>query len=86
MTAQSEREPLASAPALRETPPSLSRALAANRDGTFEWEIAPVTVPGRKGDVVISHDEQPAKASPDKIPGLKPAFRKDGTVTAANSS
>jgi acetyl-CoA C-acetyltransferase len=65
---------------------SLSRALAANSDGTFAWEIAPVTVPGRKGDVVIDKDEQPAKASPDKIPTLKPAFRKDGTVTAANSS
>ena len=65
---------------------SLSRALAANNDGTFAWEIAPVTVSGRKGDVVIDKDEQPAKALPDKIPGLKPAFRKDGTVTAANSS
>src|SRR6187549_1796956 len=65
---------------------SLSRALAANNDGTFGWEIAPVTVPGRKGDVVIDKDEQPAKAMPDKIPTLKPAFRKDGTVTAANSS
>jgi acetyl-CoA C-acetyltransferase len=65
---------------------SLSRALAANNDGSFAWEIAPVTVSGRKGDVVIDKDEQPAKASPDKVPGLKPAFRKDGTVTAANSS
>ena len=65
---------------------SLSRALGANEDGTFAWEIAPVTVPGRKGDVVIGKDEQPAKASPEKIPTLKPAFRKDGTVTAANSS
>jgi acetyl-CoA C-acetyltransferase len=65
---------------------SLSRALAANNDGSFRWEIAPVTVPGRKGDVVVDKDEQPAKASPDKVPGLKPAFRKDGTVTAANSS
>jgi acetyl-CoA C-acetyltransferase len=65
---------------------SLSRALAANNDGSFAWEIAPVTVSGRKGDVVIDKDEQPAKGSPDKIPGLKPAFRKDGTVTAANSS
>jgi len=65
---------------------SLSRALAANNDGTFAWEIAPVTVTGRKGDAVIDHDEQPAKATPDKIPLLKPAFRKDGTVTAANSS
>ena len=66
---------------------SLSRALAANQDGTFAWEIAPVTVSDRKGDVVVDHDEQPAKASPDKIPTLKPAFRKEGgTVTAANSS
>jgi acetyl-CoA C-acetyltransferase len=65
---------------------SLARALAANNDGTFGWETAPVTVSGRKGDVVIDKDEQPAKASPDKIPLLKPAFRKDGTVTAANSS
>src|SRR4249919_2890839 len=65
---------------------SLSRALQANNDGTFAWEIAPVTVAGRKGDVVIDKDEQPAKASPEKIPTLKPAFRKDGTVTAANSS
>jgi len=65
---------------------SLSRALAANNDGTFDWEITPVVVPGRKSDVTVSHDEQPAKASPEKIPTLKPAFRKDGTVTAANSS
>jgi acetyl-CoA C-acetyltransferase len=65
---------------------SLSRSLAANNDGSFRWEMAPVTVSGRKGDTVIDKDEQPAKASPDKIPGLKPAFRKDGTVTAANSS
>jgi acetyl-CoA C-acetyltransferase len=65
---------------------SLSRALAANNDGTFAWEIAPVTVAGRKGNVVIDKDEQPAKALPEKIPTLKPAFRKDGTVTAANSS
>jgi acetyl-CoA C-acetyltransferase len=65
---------------------SLSRALGANEDGTFAWEIAPVTVASRKGDVVIDKDEQPAKAVPDKIPTLKPAFRKDGTVTAANSS
>ena len=65
---------------------SLSRALAANEDGTFAWEIAPVTVKGRQGEVVVDHDEQPAKAAPAKIPNLKPAFRKDGTVTAANSS
>jgi acetyl-CoA C-acetyltransferase len=65
---------------------SLARALAANNDGTFGWEIAPVTVSGKKGDIVIDKDEQPAKAQPAKIPALKPAFRKDGTVTAANSS
>jgi acetyl-CoA C-acetyltransferase len=65
---------------------SLARALAANQDGTFAWEIAPVTVSSKRGDVVVDHDEQPAKADPAKIAGLKPAFRKDGTVTAANSS
>jgi acetyl-CoA C-acetyltransferase len=65
---------------------SLSRALAANNDGTFAWETAPVTVAGRKGETVIDKDEQPAKAAPTKIPTLKPAFRKDGTVTAANAS
>ncbi|MBS0321385.1 MAG: acetyl-CoA C-acetyltransferase [Proteobacteria bacterium] len=65
---------------------SLRRALAANEDGSFAWEIAPVTVSGKKGDTVVDHDEQPAKAQPAKIPTLKPAFRKDGTVTAANSS
>jgi acetyl-CoA C-acetyltransferase len=65
---------------------SLSRALAANNDGTFGWETAPVTIAGKKGEIVVDHDEQPAKAAPDKIPLLKPAFRKDGTVTAANSS
>ena len=65
---------------------SLERAKAANDDGTFAWEIAPVTVQSRKGDTVIARDEQPFKAAIDKIPGLKPAFRKDGTVTAANSS
>jgi len=65
---------------------SLSRARAAAEDGSFRWEIAPVSVAGRKGEVVIDRDEQPAKASPEKIPTLKPAFRSDGTVTAANSS
>jgi acetyl-CoA C-acetyltransferase len=65
---------------------SLARARAATEDGSFRWEIAPVTVAGRKGDVVIDRDEQPGKADAGKIPGLKPAFRKDGTVTAANSS
>jgi len=65
---------------------SLARARSANEEGTFAWEIAPVTVAGRKGEIVVDRDEQPAKASPEKIPTLKPAFRKDGTVTAANSS
>ena len=65
---------------------SLTRARLANEDGTFGWEIAPVTVAGRKGELVIERDEQPAKANTEKIPTLKPAFRKDGTVTAANSS
>ncbi len=65
---------------------SSRRARAANEDGSFDWEIAPVTVPGRKGDTVIGRDEGPFKVSPDKIPSLKPAFRKDGTVTAASSS
>jgi acetyl-CoA C-acetyltransferase len=65
---------------------SLARAIAATEDGSFRWEIAPVTVSGRKGETVIDRDEQPGKANPEKIPSLKPAFRKDGTVTAANSS
>ena len=65
---------------------STTRAQKAINDGSFAWEIAPVTVAGRKGDVVIDKDEQPLKAQLDKIPTLKPAFRKDGTVTAANSS
>ena len=65
---------------------STRRAIAANTDGSFKWEIAPITVTGRKGDVVIDRDEQPFKANVDKVPTLKPAFRKDGTVTAATSS
>jgi acetyl-CoA C-acetyltransferase len=65
---------------------STRRAVAANTDGSFAWEIAPITVAGRKGDVEIARDEQPFKANIDKIPTLKPAFRKDGTVTAATSS
>src|SRR5881394_2233337 len=65
---------------------SLSRALGANNDGTFAWEIAPVTVAGKKGETHVANDEQPAKAAPDRIPLLKPAFRKDGTITAANAS
>ncbi|MEQ8899254.1 MAG: acetyl-CoA C-acyltransferase [Roseovarius sp.] len=65
---------------------SLEGALAAQKSGAFENEIAPVTLTTRKGEVTISEDEQPAKARPDKIPHLKPAFRKDGTVTPANAS
>jgi acetyl-CoA C-acetyltransferase len=65
---------------------SLRRARKATEDGSFKWEIAPVTVAGRKGDTVIDTDEGPTKAMPEKIPTLKPAFKKDGTVTAANSS
>jgi acetyl-CoA C-acetyltransferase len=65
---------------------STRRAQQAGQDGSFDWEIAPVTVAGRKGDVVIHLDEQPGKAQLDKIPSLKPAFKKDGTVTPANSS
>ena len=65
---------------------STQRAQAAGTDGSFDWEIAPVTVSGRKGDVVIKTDEQPGKAQLDKIPTLRPAFKKDGTVTPANSS
>jgi acetyl-CoA C-acetyltransferase len=65
---------------------STTRAKSANEDGRFDWEMAPVTVKGRGGDVVIRHDEQPAKARLDKIGGLKPAFKKDGTITAANAS
>ncbi|MBR9650213.1 thiolase family protein [Thalassovita aquimarina] len=65
---------------------SLSNALDAERSGAFEGEIAPITLHHRSGEHVISTDEQPAKARPEKIPLLKPAFRKDGTVTAANSS
>ena len=65
---------------------SLSRAKAANTDSSFAWETVPVTVAGRKGDVVVDADEQPFSANIEKIPTLKPAFRKDGTVTPANSS
>ncbi len=65
---------------------SLDNALAAERSGAFDGEIAPVTLHTRTGEEVITRDEQPAKARPEKIPQLKPAFRKDGTVTAANSS
>ena len=65
---------------------STRRAMQANEDGSFDWEMAPVTLPGKAGDSVIKMDEQPRKAKLDKIPGLKPAFKKDGTITAANAS
>ncbi|CAN7167965.1 acetyl-CoA C-acetyltransferase [Paraburkholderia sp. SIMBA_054] len=65
---------------------SLTRAKRANEDGSFAWEIAPVTIEGKKGSVTVERDEQPFKANLDKIPTLKPAFSKTGTVTAANSS
>jgi acetyl-CoA C-acetyltransferase len=65
---------------------STERAKKANEDGSFDWEIAPVTLSGPKGDTVVKHDEQPFKAKLDKIPGLKPAFKKDGAITAATSS
>ena len=65
---------------------SLEGALAAQQSGAFDGEITPVTITTRKGEMVVSEDEQPGKARPEKIPHLKPAFRKDGTVTAANAS
>lgn len=65
---------------------SLSNALQAQASGAFDGEIAAVTVKTRKGEVTQDADEQPKSARPEKIPTLKPAFRKDGTVTAANSS
>jgi len=65
---------------------SLERSLAAIRNGGFADEITAVTVSGRGGDTVVDTDEQPGKARPEKIPQLKPAFAKDGSVTAANSS
>jgi acetyl-CoA C-acetyltransferase len=65
---------------------SLRRANAAIDQGLFDAEIAPVTIVGRQGEIIIDTDEQPGKARPDKIPLLRPAFQKDGTVTAANAS
>ncbi len=65
---------------------STTRAKQASDNGAFAWEIAPVTVAGRKGDVVVDKDEGPFAVNVEKIPTLKPAFKKDGTVTAANSS
>ena len=65
---------------------STERARRAGEDGSFDWEIAPVTVPGKGQNVVIARDEQPAKARIEKIRELKPAFKKDGAITAATSS
>ena len=65
---------------------SLTRAQEAIKSGGFDREIVPVKIVGNKGETVVKSDEQPPKANPDKIPQLKPAFRKDGTVTPANSS
>jgi acetyl-CoA C-acetyltransferase len=65
---------------------TLSRAQSATKEGRFKREIAPVVVKSKKGDVTIDTDELPRNAKPEKIPELKPAFSKDGTVTAANAS
>jgi len=65
---------------------SLKRAQTANKDGSFAWEITPIAIKAGKDQKFIETDEQPFKANFEKIPSLKPAFRKDGTVTAANSS
>lgn len=65
---------------------SLKRAQAAIANGKLNDEIVPITVSSRKGETLVKDDEQPLNAKLDKIPGLKPAFRKDGTITAANAS
>ncbi|MES2151601.1 MAG: acetyl-CoA C-acyltransferase [Pseudomonadota bacterium] len=65
---------------------SVKRAQNATSEGHFKWELAPVTVSGRGGDTVIDKDEGPLKAKLDKIPGLRAAFKKDGSITAASSS
>jgi acetyl-CoA C-acetyltransferase len=65
---------------------SLERAQAANRQGWFAWELTPLAIKAGKEERFVEADEQPFKANIEKIPTLKPAFRKDGTVTAANSS
>jgi acetyl-CoA C-acetyltransferase len=65
---------------------SVNRARAAIANASFDAEITPVTISGRKGDTIVSEDEGPAAANPEKIPTLRPAFAKDGTVTAASSS
>ena len=65
---------------------SLNKAVTAINNDYFKAEIVPVTVSGRKGDVIVEQDEQPLNAKADKIPTLRPAFKKDGTITAANAS
>ncbi|HMQ71048.1 MAG TPA: acetyl-CoA C-acyltransferase [Rubrivivax sp.] len=65
---------------------STTRSKQANEDGSFGWEIAPVALPGKGAPATVTRDEQPFKARLDKIAGLKPAFKKDGTITAANAS
>lgn len=65
---------------------SLERATAAINDGKFNQEIVPITVKSRRGEVEYDTDEQPGKSNPEKIPQMRPAFKKDGSVTAANSS
>ena len=65
---------------------SLNKAVTAVNSGYFKAEIVPVTVKSRKGDLVVDTDEQPLSAKPEKIPTLRPAFKKDGTITAANAS
>ncbi|MEC8180120.1 MAG: acetyl-CoA C-acyltransferase, partial [Pseudomonadota bacterium] len=65
---------------------SLRRANAAIESGAFDGEVVPVTIVTRKGETTVEHDEAPSKGKPDKIPQLRPAFAKDGTITAATSS
>jgi acetyl-CoA C-acetyltransferase len=65
---------------------SLTKAVSAIETGAFKNEIVPVVLQTRKGDITVDTDEQPGNARPDKIPSLRPAFKKDGTITAANSS
>jgi acetyl-CoA C-acetyltransferase len=65
---------------------SVERSRQAAESGWFDWEIAPVAVPGKGGETLVQRDEGPLKARPEKIPALKPAFAKDGTITAASSS
>lgn len=65
---------------------SYRRALEAQKLGTFKAEIVPVTVPGKKGDVVVDADEEPGRGNIEKLAGLRPSFQKDGTITAGNAS